>query len=94
MSAERGSGLFALQRAFDPLQRATMHGCSLVNDPLPLLREAGFAGVESQHFTLGQSLEQAAAGAAADARGWRPGAGPPPAHFLLSPHLAGVAVKA
>jgi hypothetical protein len=97
--------LLLRQGALDPLQAAFFCGCHLARDPSAALERAGFARLDTARFSLGDRRAVAAASssrggvdavaavrvAAADAgAGWQLGA-PPPPHFLLSPHLVGVA---
>ena len=96
VAAPRGSVLRGLQAFYDPLQQAFADGCHLTRNPLPLIERAGFSDVQSSYFTLGQTLDRQlspAGGSPASNRGWRPRDGPPRQHFLLSPHLAGIATK-
>jgi len=92
IAAPHGSALSALQTVFDPLQVATACGCHLNRNPLEPIKEAGFLSVSAQHFTLGQTLEEAASAPQSQRRGWTLGTAPRQ-HFLLSPHLAGIAIK-
>ena len=92
ISAPRGSVLRAMQTVFDPLQQTCACGCHLARDPLARIRAAGWGKLDAEYFSLGQTLEEAA-DAADGTRGWRPSDGPPPPHFLLSPHLGGIAYK-
>jgi hypothetical protein len=94
-----------VQSALDPLQAAFFCGCHLARDPSAALARAGFSRLDTARFSLGDRRAVAAASssrggvdavaavraAAADAgMGWQLGA-PPPPHFLLSPHIVGVA---
>jgi len=86
--------LRAMQTLFDPLQQATARGCHLTRDPTAAIAQAGFSRVDATHFSLGQrSIAAARAMPSSAAGGWRPEEGLPPPHFLLSPHLGGIAVK-
>ena len=92
----------------DPLQQLAFCGCHLARDPLPALATAGFSSVDAARFSLGDAAAVRAAAAAtgggtaavaalrtasADGgAGWSPSSGPPPPHFLLSPHVAGIAL--
>ena len=95
----------AAQGVLDPLQAAFFCGCHLARDPSAALARAGFSSLDTARFSLGDRRVVVAAAAsrggvdavaavraaAADAgAGWQPGT-PPPPHFLLSPHLVGVA---
>lgn len=64
------------QAAMDPLQRALANGCHLRRNPLPTIeRGFGASSVDARAFVLLNT-----------------GRGPPwPPHFLLAPHLVGVA---
>jgi ubiquinone/menaquinone biosynthesis C-methylase UbiE len=101
VAAPRGSILRAMQTIFDPLQQTCACGCHLARDPLSKIRAAGWDKLQAQYFSLGQTLEEAGAVApslstedgSSSTRGWRPANGVPAPHFLLSPHLAGIAYK-
>ena len=71
--------LATAQTVASPLQLALANGCHLRRDPLPdITARFGAAHVRARSFVLGNT-----------------GRGPPwPPHFLLAPHVVGVATKA
>ena len=68
--------LNAAQTVMDPLQNALANGCHLRRDPRPIIeRVFGSGNVDARSFVLANTQR-----------------GPPwPPHFLLAPHLVGVA---
>eukprot|EP00873_Tetraselmis_striata_P036306 jgi/Tetstr1/456570/TSEL_043290.t1 len=94
VAAPSGSALRAAQHLFDPLQVALACGCHLTRDPSAAIASAGFGNVTSARFSLGADTLPPAGASPATTGGWRPADGPPQPHFLLSPHLAGIATKA
>ena len=68
--------LNAAQTVMDPLQNALANGCHLRRDPRPVIeRVFGTGNVDARSFVLANTQR-----------------GPPwPPHFLLAPHLVGVA---
>lgn len=93
IAAPQGSTLHAMQVLFNPLQQFCACGCNLTRNPLKSIQAAGWADVDARYFSLGQTLEEACA-PGSSSRGWEPDQGLPPPHFLLSPHVAGIATKA
>ena len=71
--------LATAQTVASPLQLALANGCHLRRDPLPdITARFGAAHVRARSFVLGNTSQ-------------RP---PWPPHFLLAPHVVGVATKA
>lgn len=101
VAAPSGTPLLALQKTLEPLNRIAYEGCRLTRDPVADIEAAGFGGgVRAERFLAGSGaietswLMQPDAGEAAR-RIAAPGGvmeGIEP-HFLLAPHVAGVATK-
>ena len=96
VAAPDGTPLRALQTVFDPLNRAAYEGCRLTRDPMEHILGAGFAEVEYKRFVAGAAADSwLTAPSAGEAwRRARDAASPLDAvepHFLLSPHVVGVA---
>lgn len=96
VAAPDGTPLRALQTVFDPLNRAAYEGCRLTRDPMEHILGAGFAEVEYKRFIAGAAADSwlTAPSAGEALRRARDAASPLDAvepHFLLSPHVVGVA---
>lgn len=107
VAAPPGSVLRCAQTLFDPAQVMCACGCHLNRDPLAALRaEDGFNKVHARRFSLGERWQEGswadldagveaplvARPGAGGGAGWSPAEGAPGPHYLLSPHLAGVAI--
>ena len=101
VAAPSGTPLLALQKTLEPLNRIAYEGCRLTRDPVADIEAAGFGGgVRAERFLAGSGaietswLMQPDAGEAARRiaapGGFMEGIEP---HFLLAPHVAGVATK-
>ena len=96
VAAPDGTPLRALQTVFDPLNSAAYEGCRLTRDPMEHILGAGFAEVEYKRFVAGAAADSwlTAPSAGEALRRARDAASPLDAvepHFLLSPHVVGVA---
>ena len=97
VAAPDGSPLRALQTVFDPLNRAVYEGCRLwLRDPVEHILGAGFAEVEYERFVAGAAAGQLLTAPSAEEALRRARDETPPLdaiepHFLLSPHVVGVA---
>ena len=101
VAAPSGTPLLALQKTLEPLNRIAYEGCRLTRDPVADIEAAGFGGGgRAERFLAGSGaietswLMQPDAGEAAR-RIAAPGGGMQgiEPHFLLAPHVAGVATK-
>eukprot|EP00443_Scrippsiella_acuminata_P078609 CAMPEP_0115475676 /NCGR_PEP_ID=MMETSP0271-20121206/54739_1 /TAXON_ID=71861 /ORGANISM="Scrippsiella trochoidea, Strain CCMP3099" /LENGTH=374 /DNA_ID=CAMNT_0002903055 /DNA_START=21 /DNA_END=1143 /DNA_ORIENTATION=+ len=79
-------GLRGLQVILDPLQQLVSAGCRLNNRPMPtILKTFGADGqVEADHFSADSGKQRIAGPFGIEA---------PQPHFLLAPHVAGIATK-
>jgi len=75
-----------LQCAFDPLQQLVSAGCRLNNEPMPIVMKTfGADGqVEAEHFSADNGQKRKAGPFGLEVPG---------PHFLLAPHVAGIATK-
>ena len=93
VAAPSGTPLRAAQGLFDPLNRAAYEGCHLTRDPTEAVVAAGFSEVTHRHFIAGAAADSWLSTPWGDvpARVDRSPLDAVEPHFLISPHVVGVA---